>query len=82
MAESAVGRGFACELFPTAIHAIMMLEAINMSMAGGGANDNAFLIGPFMDWWARRVARRDAKRTAKQEALAAFKVTEQDQPQA
>ncbi len=48
-------------------------------MAGGGANDNAFLIGPFMDWWAARVARRDAKRTAKREAQDASRLTEQNQ---
>lgn len=24
--------------------------------------DRTFLIGPFLDWWAQHVARRDAKR--------------------
>jgi len=35
---------------------------------GGGPTDDAFLIGPFMEWWEKRSAKRDAKRTAKKEA--------------
>jgi hypothetical protein len=37
---------------------------------GGGPQDESFLIGPFLDWWDRRTAKRDAKRTAKLEAKA------------
>lgn len=29
--------------------------------------DRTFLIGPFLDWWDRHVARRDAKRTKSRE---------------
>ena len=42
-----------------------------MSFGGGGSSDDAFLIGPFLDWWEKRNAKRDAKRTAKAEAKAA-----------
>lgn len=38
---------------------------------GGGGPDDSFLIGPFMEWWDKRSAKRDAKRTAKLEAKAA-----------
>jgi hypothetical protein len=44
-----------------------------MSIGGGGPTDDAFLIGPFMEWWDKRSAKRDAKRTAKIEARAAAK---------
>ena len=37
---------------------------------GGGPTDDAFLIGPFLEWWEKRSAKRDAKRTAKAEARA------------
>lgn len=42
-----------------------------MSWGGGGSSDNAFLIGPFLQWWDKRTAKRDAKRTARLEAKAA-----------
>jgi hypothetical protein len=42
-----------------------------MAFGGGGGPDDSFLIGPFMEWWDKRTARRDAKRTAKLEAKAA-----------
>ncbi len=41
-----------------------------MSIGGGGPTDDAFLIGPFMEWWDKRSAKRDVKRTAKLEAKA------------
>lgn len=41
-----------------------------MAIGGGGADDT-FLIGPFLQWWDKRSAKRDAKRTAKLEAKAA-----------
>ena len=44
-----------------------------MSVGGGGPTDDAFLIGPFMEWWDKRSAKRDAKRTAKAESKAAAK---------
>lgn len=36
-----------------------------MSLGGGGASDDAFLIGPFLNWWDKRSAKRDAKLEAK-----------------
>jgi hypothetical protein len=44
---------------------------MTMTFGGGGASDNAFLIGPFLDWWDKRTAKRDAKRTKKLEARTA-----------
>ena len=49
-----------------------------MTVGGGGASDNAFLIGPFLDWWDKRTAKRDAKRTEKLEAKAAKRETAED----
>ena len=40
-------------------------------IGGGGPQDESFLIGPFLEWWDKRSAKRDAKRTAKLEAKAA-----------
>ncbi len=37
---------------------------------GGSEGGDALLIGPFLDWWERRSAKRDAKRSAKAEAKA------------
>ena len=34
----------------------------------GGSSEDAFLIGPILDWWDKHSTRRDAKRTAKVEA--------------
>lgn len=42
-----------------------------MGFGGGGIGEDAFLIGPFLQWWDKRTAKRDAKRTAKLEAKAA-----------
>ena len=49
---------------------IRTTEGALMSVGGGGPTDDAFLIGPFMEWWDKRSAKRDAKRTAKAEARA------------
>jgi hypothetical protein len=46
-----------------------------MAFGGGGGPDDSFLIGPFMEWWDKRTAKRDAKRTAKLEAKAARRST-------
>ena len=35
---------------------------------GGSEGGDGLLIGPFMDWWDRRTAKRDAKRVRKLEA--------------
>ncbi|HEX5017910.1 MAG TPA: hypothetical protein VFX15_10045 [Actinomycetes bacterium] len=35
---------------------------------GGGSSDDAFLIGPILEWWDKRTAKRDAKKAAKAEA--------------
>ena len=50
-----------------------MLSPVEVTMAfgGGGNSDDAFLIGPFLEWWEKRSAKRDAKRAAKAEAKAA-----------
>jgi len=42
-----------------------------MAFGGGGSSDNAFLIGPFLEWWDKFTAKRDAKRTTRREAKAA-----------
>lgn len=42
-----------------------------MTVGGGGSSDNAFLIGPFLEWWDKFSAKRDTKRTARLEARAA-----------
>ena len=39
-----------------------------MSIGGGSSNDDAFLIGPILEWWDKRTAKRDAKKAAKAEA--------------
>jgi hypothetical protein len=51
-----------------------------MSLGGGGASDDAFLIGPFLNWWDKRSAKRDAKRTAKLEAKAARRAEQTKKP--
>ena len=51
-----------------------------MSLGGGGASDDAFLIGPFLNWWDKRSAKRDAKRTAKLEAKAARRAEQARKP--
>jgi hypothetical protein len=38
---------------------------------GGGDGSDGLLIGPFMEWWDKRTAKRDAKRAARAEATAA-----------
>jgi hypothetical protein len=38
---------------------------------GGGDGSDGLLIGPFMEWWDKRTAKRDAKRAARAEAKAA-----------
>jgi hypothetical protein len=37
---------------------------------GGGDGSDGLLIGPFLEWWDKRTAKRDAKRVAKAEAKA------------
>lgn len=37
---------------------------------GGGEGGDGLLIGPFLQWWDKHVAKRDAERTAKLEAKA------------
>jgi len=49
-----------------------------MAFGGGGASDNGFLIGPFLDWWDKRTAKRDAKRTEKLEAKTAKREPAED----
>ena len=39
-----------------------------MSVGGGSSSDDAFLIGPILEWWDKRTAKRDAKKAAKAEA--------------
>jgi len=51
-----------------------------MAFGGGGSSDDAFLIGPFLDWWEKRNAKRDAKRTAKAEAKAARRAASTNKP--
>lgn len=46
---------------------------------GGSGGDDAFLIGPFMDWWDKHTAKRDARRTKRAEAKAARR-TKKDEP--
>ncbi len=41
-----------------------------MSFGGGGQGGDGLLIGPFMEWWDKHVAKRDAKRAARDEATA------------
>jgi hypothetical protein len=42
-------------------------------MLGGGPNDDALLIGPFLDWWEKRTEKRDSKRITKAKARAAHR---------
>jgi hypothetical protein len=52
-----------------------------MAFGGGGGPDDSFLIGPFMEWWDKRTAKRDARRSAKLEAKAkAAKKTKSGKP--
>lgn len=55
-------------------------EVDAMSIGGGGGGEDAFLIGPIMEWWDKHTAKRDAKRAAKLEAKAARKSIAQATP--
>jgi hypothetical protein len=37
---------------------------------GGGEGGDGLLIGPFLQWWDKHVAKRDARRTARLEKRA------------
>jgi hypothetical protein len=51
-----------------------------MAFGGGGGAEDTFLIGPFLQWWDKRTAKRDAKRTAKLEAKAARRARQAKKP--
>lgn len=42
-----------------------------MALGGGSEGGDGLLIGPFMEWWDKRTAKRDAKRARRLEAKAA-----------
>ena len=45
---------------------------------GGSDGGDGLLIGPFLDWWDKRTAKRDAKRTARAERKARKHTTPTD----
>lgn len=46
-----------------------------MALGGGGEGGDGLLIGPFLQWWDRHVAKRDARRTARLEKRASRRVS-------
>lgn len=54
-------------------------EAVAVSYGGGGSSDDAFLVGPFLEWWDKHTAKRDARRTKRAEAKAA-RLAKKDDP--